>query len=74
MDKVISTNKITLIDKEEITESDYDVAKVSNTFFCNIVSYFNIVEHSNSEALANNVSYLVLNVLQNVGNISAYSL
>ena len=37
-DKVKSTNKMTLLDKEEIIAGDYNTAKVFNTFFPNIVS------------------------------------
>ena len=37
-DKVKSTNKMTLLDKEEIIAGDYNTAKVLITFFPNIVS------------------------------------
>ena len=36
--KVTSTNKMTLIDKEEITVGDYNTAKVLNASFSNIAS------------------------------------
>ena len=47
-------------DKEEILEGNYDIAKVLNTFFSNIVSNLNIVEYTNYEPLANNISDPVL--------------
>ena len=59
-DKVRSTNKTTLIDKEEIIVGDNNTAKVLNTFFSNIVSNLNIAEYSNCEALANNICDTVL--------------
>ena len=49
MDRVRSTNKMTLIEKEEITAGDFNTAKVLNTFFYNIVSNLNIEEYSNCE-------------------------
>ena len=59
-DKKRSTNKITLIDKEEIIMGDYSTAKVLNIFFSNIVSNLNIAEYANCEPLANNISDTVL--------------
>ena len=60
-DKVRSTNKMTLIDKEEIIiMGDYSIAKVLKTFFSNIVSNLNIAEYSNCKPLANNISDPVL--------------
>ena len=47
-------------DKEEILEGNYNIAKVLNTFFSNIVSNLNIVEYTNYEPLANNISDPVL--------------
>lgn len=45
-DRVASTNKFTLIEKDIIT-GYYNAAKVLNTFFSGIVSNLNIVECSN---------------------------
>ena len=59
-DKVRSTNKMTLIDKEETMVDDYNTAKVLNTFFSNIDSNLNIAEYSNCEPLVNNICDLVL--------------
>ena len=59
-DKITSTNKMTLIDKEEITVGDYNTAKVLSTFFSNIVSNLNIAKYLNCEPLANKISDLVL--------------
>ena len=38
LDKVRSTNKMTLIDKEEIIMDEYNTTKVLNTFFSKVVS------------------------------------
>ena len=51
---------MTLIDNEEIIVSDYNIAKVLNTVFSNIVSNLSIEEYSNCEPLANNISDFVL--------------
>ena len=58
--KVRSTNKMILIDKEDIIMGDYNTAKVSKTFLSYIVSNLNIAEYSNCQSLANNISDPVL--------------
>ena len=58
--KVRSTNKMTLLDKEEIIMGEYNTVKVLNAFFSNIVSNLDISEYSNYEPLANNISGTVL--------------
>ena len=60
MDKVPSTNKMKLTDKEEITVGDYNTANVLNAFFSNIVSNLNIAYNSNCEPLASNIRDPVL--------------
>ena len=59
-DKVRLTNKMTLIDNEEIIMDDYNTARVLNTSFSNIVSNLNIAKYSNCEPLANNISDPIL--------------
>ena len=59
-DKLQSTNKMTLIGKEEIIMGDYNTVQVMNTFFSNIVRNLNIAEYSICEPLANNISDPVL--------------
>ena len=44
MDKVTSTNKMTLIDKQEITVGDYITTKISSNFFSYIIINLNIAE------------------------------
>ena len=55
-DKVRSTSKMTLIDKENNIVDEYNTAKVMSTFFSYIVSNLNIAECSNCEPVANNIS------------------
>ena len=55
-DKVRLTNKMTLIDNEEIIMDDCNTAKILNSFFSNIVSHLNIAEYLNCESLANNIN------------------
>ena len=48
LDKITSTQKITLIEKEDIMMGDDNTAKVLNIFFINIVSNLKIEGYSNS--------------------------
>ena len=59
-DKITSTQKITLIEKEEIIMGDDNTAKVLNTCFSNIVSNLKIEGYSNCDPLANNIRHPVL--------------
>ena len=59
-DKITSTQKITLIEKEEIIMGDDNTAEVLNTFFSNIVSNLKIEGYSNCDPLANNIRDPVL--------------
>ena len=59
-EKITSTQKITLIDKEEIIIGDNNTAEVLNTFFSSIVSNLKIDGYSNSDPLANNIRDPVL--------------
>ena len=59
-DKITSTQKITLIDKEEIIIGDNNTEEVLNTFFSSIVSKLKIDGYSNSDPLANNIRDPVL--------------
>ena len=51
---------MTLKNQEEITEGDFNTAKVLNIFFSKISSNLNIMEYSKCELLANNISDPVL--------------
>ena len=59
-DKVTSNQKIALIEKEEITMGDVNIAEVLNTFFANIVSILKIEGYLNCDPLASNFSDPVL--------------
>ena len=43
-DKIVSRDKLTLIEEDEIVESDINTAQILNTFFSNIVSILKIAE------------------------------
>ena len=72
--KVTSTNKVTLIDKEQIIVGDYKNAKDLNTFSSKNFSNLDIAESSNCEYLANNISDPFLKCVVKYGTIPAYSL
>ena len=59
-DKITSTQKITLIEKEKIIMGDDNTAEVLNTFFSNIASNLKIKGYSNCDPLANNIRDPVL--------------
>ena len=46
-DKIVSREKVTLIEEDEIVESDINTAQILNTFFSNIVSKLKIAEYAN---------------------------
>ena len=58
--KITSTQKITLIDKEDIIMGNDNTAEVLNTLFSNIVSNLKIEGYSNCDPLANNIRDPVL--------------
>ena len=65
------TNKMRLIDKEDIILSDYNTAKVLNIFFSNIASNLNTAEYSNNKHLAHNTTHPVLKCVLKYRNHSS---
>ena len=59
-DKATPTQKITLIEKEEIITGDDNTQEILNTFFSNIVRDLKIELYSNCDPLANNIRDPVL--------------
>ena len=55
-DKVVSREKITLIEEDEIVESDSNTAQTLNTFFSNIVSNLKIAEYTNCDPVSNSIN------------------
>ena len=45
-DKIVSTERITLIDNGEVVATEQDTANVLNTFFSNIVTNLKIPEYA----------------------------
>ena len=70
-DKITSTQKTTLIDKEEIIIGDNNTAEVLNTFLSSIVSNLKIDGYSNSDPLANNIRDPILKCIVNYRNHSS---
>ena len=56
-DKVKSSEKITLIEGEEIINEDGENAEILNTFFSNAVKNLKIPEYQETDSLANNISH-----------------
>ena len=59
-DKVTSSEKITLIEEDEIIGNDSDTARVLNTSFSNIVSNLKIPEYTRCDPLSDFISNPVL--------------
>ena len=55
-DKIVSREKITLIEEDEIVESDSNTAQILNTFFSNIVSNLKIAEYANCDPISDNIN------------------
>ena len=56
-DKVKSSEKITLVEGEEIINEDGENAEILNTFFSNAVKNLKIPEYQEIDSLANNISH-----------------
>ena len=64
-DKIVSTEKLTLIEDDEIVESDINtVLQILNTFFSNIVSNLKISEYANCHPISDNINDPVINSIK----------
>ena len=54
----MSTEKINLIEEDEIVESDSNRAQILNTFFCNIVSNLKRAEYATQCQMASTIQLL----------------
>ena len=62
-DKVKSSEKITLIEGEEIINEDGENAEILNTFFSNAVKNLKIPEYQEIDSLANNISHPIFKTI-----------
>ena len=54
--KIVSRKKITLIQEDEIVESDINTAQILNTSFSNIVSNLKITEYANCNPISDKIN------------------
>ena len=54
--KIVSREKVTLIEEDEIIESDINTARILNTSFSNIVSNLKIAEYANCDPISDNIN------------------
>ena len=54
--KIMSREKVTLIEEDEIVESDINTAQILNTSFSNIVSNLKIAEYANCDPISDNIN------------------
>ena len=52
----MSREKVSLIEEDEIVESDLTAAQILNTFFSNIVSNIEIAEYVNCDPVSDNIN------------------
>ena len=62
-DKVKSSEKITLLEGEEIINEDGENAEILNTFFSNAVKNSKIPEYQETDSLANNISHPIFRAI-----------
>ena len=59
-DKVVSRDKVTLIEQDEIVESDMNTTQILNNLFPNIVSNLKIAEYANCDPISDNINDRVI--------------
>ena len=62
-DKVKLSEKITLVEGEEIINDDGENVEILNTFFSNAIKTLKITEYQETDSLANSISYPVFKVI-----------
>ena len=62
-DKVKSSEKITLLEGEEIINEDGENAEILNTFFSNAVKNSKIPEYQETDSFANNISHPIFRAI-----------
>ena len=55
-DKIVSRQKLTLIEEDENVESNINTSQILNTFFSNIVSNLKIAEYVNCDPISDNIN------------------
>ena len=59
-DKIVSREKLTLIEEYEIVKSDINTAQILNTFFSNSVSNLKIAENANCNPISDKINNPVI--------------
>ena len=54
--KIVSREKVSFIEEDEIFESDINTAQTLNTVFSNIVSNLKIAEYANCDSVSDNIN------------------
>lgn len=63
LNKIKSPEKLTLLDNEDIVADNEKEAQTLNNFFSNAIKQFEILEFSQVNPAANNISYLILKAI-----------
>ena len=67
-----SSEKITLVEGEEIINEDWEKAEIVNTFFPRAVKNLKIPEYQETDSLANNISHPIFKTIYNTKIIQAF--
>ena len=59
-DKIVSREKLALIEEDEVVESDINTAQILNTFFSNIVSNLKIAQYANCDPISDNIKHPII--------------
>ena len=62
-DKVLSTERITLIEDDKIINDDDEIANIMNTFFSNIVISLSVPKYHDCEGISGDISDPILKVI-----------
>ena len=55
-DKIVSGEKVTLIEEDGIVERDINTAQILNTFFSNMVNNLKIAKYANCDPISENIN------------------
>ena len=61
--KIVSREKLALIEEDQIVESDINTVQILNTFFSNIVNHLKIAEYANCDPILVTSTIQMLNPL-----------
>ena len=71
LNKVVSNEKITLVEDNKIVEKDKNTASVLNEFFSNIITTLGIPQHNETEPVSHSIGDPLMKAIMNIGSTLA---